>query len=66
MYQIDFKDSELIFSVSSQNISQKDINFNWKAFDTLIITYNKKLEIFQQKWESKTINPKITIEYITE
>jgi len=64
--EIDFEDSELIFSVSSSNISQKDINLKWKSFDTLTIKYNKKLEVFKQKKESESVNPKIIFEYITE
>jgi len=63
---IDFEDSELIFSVSSSNISQKDINFQWKSFDTLTIKYNKKLTVFKQKKESESVNPKVIFEYITE
>ncbi|PNW25017.1 hypothetical protein [Formosa algae] len=57
---------ELIFTVSSPKIETSDINFEWKSFDTLTIKYNKKLEIFKQKTESETVNPKIIFEYITK
>ena len=64
--EIGFEDSELIFSVSSSNISKKDINFKWKTFDTLTIKYNNKMEVFKQKKESKSVNPKIIFEYIKD
>lgn len=64
--EIDFEDSELIFSASYSNLNQKDINFEWRSLDTLIIKYNKKLEVFKQKTESESVNPKIIIEYITK
>lgn len=60
------ENSELIFTVSSPNIETSDINFEWKSFDTLTIKYNKKLEIFEQKKESESVNPKIIFEYVTE
>ncbi len=60
------ENSELIFTVSSPNIETSDINFEWKSFDTLTIKYNKKLEIFEQKKESESVNPKIIFEYISE
>ena len=60
------KYSELIFVASAGFIKPKDVDFEWKNFDTLTIRYNKKLEIFEQKTESKSVNPKIIIEYITE
>lgn len=58
--------SELIFSVTSPNIRSKDIDFEWKNFDTLTIQYNKKLEIIKQITVSNSINPKITFEYIAQ
>ena len=64
--EIEFEDSELIFSVSSSNINQKDVNFKWKSFDTLTIKYNRKLKIVKQKKESESVNPKIIFEYITD
>jgi hypothetical protein len=57
---------ESIFVASAGFIKSKDVNFEWKSFDTLTIRYNKKLEIFKQKAESESINPKIIFEYITE
>jgi hypothetical protein len=57
---------ESIFVASAGFIKSKDVNFKWKSFDTLTIRYNKKLEIFKQKAESESINPKIIFEYITE
>lgn len=57
---------ELIFSATSPNIKNSDINFEWKNFDTIIIRYNKDLRILNQKFESNTVNPKIVFEYITE
>ena len=64
--EIDFEDSELIFSVSSSNISQKDIKFKWKNLDTLKIEYNKKLKVFKHKKESEFMKRKIIFEYTTE
>lgn len=58
--------AEPIFIASAGFIKSKDVNFEWKSFDTLTIKYNKKLEIFKQKTESESINPKIVIEYITD
>ncbi|WP_146105012.1 hypothetical protein [Nonlabens tegetincola] len=63
---IDEKNSELIFVASAGFIKPKDVSFKWKSFDTLTIKYNKKLEIFEQKKESESVNPKIIFEYITE
>ena len=60
------KTSELIFVASAGFIKPKDVDFEWKSFDTLTIRYNKKLEIFEQKTESKSLNSKIIFEYITE
>lgn len=57
---------ELIFVVSTGFIKSKDVSFEWKSFDTLTIKYNKKLEVFKQKAESESVNPKIMFEYITE
>jgi hypothetical protein len=57
---------EFIFVVDAPNIKPKDVNFNWKTFDTVTIRYDKKLRIFQQESESKTVNPKIIFEYIAE
>jgi len=64
--EILFEDSETVFSVSSSYISTKDINIKWKNFDTLTINYNKKLNVFMQKTESESVNPKITFEYIAD
>lgn len=55
---------ELIFVASAGFIKPKDVSFKWKSFDTLTIQYNKKLDIFQQKTESESVNPKIIFEYI--
>jgi len=60
------ENSEIIFTVSSPNITTTDLNFEWKNFDTLTIKYNKKLKVFKQKMESESVNPKIIFEYITE
>ena len=57
---------ELIFVVSAGFIKPKNVSFEWKSFDTLTIKYNKKLDIFKQKTESESVNPKIIFEYITE
>jgi len=57
---------ESIFIASAGFIKPKDVNFEWKSFDTLTIKYNKKLEVFKQKKESESVNPKIIFEYITE
>ncbi len=57
---------EPIFVASAGFIKPKDVNFEWKSFDTLTIKYNKKLNIFKQKSESESLNPKIIFEYITE
>ena len=57
---------ESIFVASAGFINPKNVNFEWKTFDTLTIRYNKKLEIFKQKTESESVNPKIIFEYITE
>jgi hypothetical protein len=57
---------ELIFVASAGFINPKDVNFEWKSFDTLTIRYNKKLEIFTQKTESESVNPKIIFEYIAD
>ncbi len=64
LYSNELINSEIIFSVSSSNIKQSDVSFEWKNFDTLTIKYNNKLEIFKQKTESETVNPKIIFEYI--
>jgi hypothetical protein len=56
---------ESIFVASAGFIEPKDVSFEWKSFDTLTIKYNKKLEIFKQKTESESVNPKIIFEYIT-
>jgi len=57
---------ELIFVASAGFIKPKDVSFKWKSFDTLTIQYNKKLDIFQQKTESESVNPKIIFEYIAQ
>lgn len=64
--EIDFENSELIFSVSSSNINQEDIKFEWISLDTLKIMYNKNLEVFKQKTESEFVKRKIIFEYIPE
>ena len=57
---------ESIFVASAGFIKPKDVNFEWKSFDTLTIKYNKKIDIFKQKTESESVNPKIIFEYLTE
>ncbi|MFI1770279.1 hypothetical protein [Thalassobellus citreus] len=57
---------EPIFVASAGFIKLRDVSFEWKSLDTLTIKYNKKLEVFKQKTESVSVNPKITFEYITE
>ena len=57
---------ELLFSAGSRIVEPEDVNFEWKNLDTLIIIYNKKLQVYNQKKESKTINPKIILEYQTK
>lgn len=59
-------EAELIFVVSAGFIKPNDINFEWKNFDTLTIKYNKKLDVFKQKKESESVNPKIIFEYLSE
>ena len=60
------ENSEPIFVASAGFIKPKDVCFEWRNFDTLTIKYNKRLEIFEQKTESESVNPKIIFEYITE
>jgi hypothetical protein len=60
------EDLEPIFVVSSGFIKPEDVSFEWKGFDTLTIKYNEKLEVFKQKLESESVNPKIIFEYITD
>ena len=62
----DEQQAELIFVASASFIKPKDVNFEWKSFDTLTIKYNKKLDIFKQKTESESLNPNIIFEYLTE
>lgn len=57
---------ELIFVASAGFIKPTDVNFEWKSFDTLTIKYNKIIEIYKQKTESESVNPKIIFEYIEE
>jgi uncharacterized protein YqkB len=64
-YKSEFE-PEPIFVASAGFIKPKDVSFEWKSFDTLTIKYNKKLEIFKQKSESESVNPKIVFEYRTE
>lgn len=64
-YTEDDKD-ESIFVISAGFIKPKDVNFEWKNFDTLTIRYNKRLDIFEQKIKSESVNPKIVFEYIAE
>lgn len=59
-------EAESIFVASAGFIKPKDVNFEWKNFDTLTIRFNKKIEIFKQKMESENVNPKIIFEYIAE
>ncbi|MDH5476569.1 MAG: hypothetical protein OEX22_12805 [Cyclobacteriaceae bacterium] len=59
-------EEEPIFVASASFIKPNDVNFEWKNFDTLIIKYNKKLEIFKQKTKSESVNPKIIFEYLSE
>jgi len=58
--------SELVFSASLSNIKQSDVSFEWKNFDTITITYKKKLDVFKQVYVSKSVNPKIIFEYKTK
>jgi hypothetical protein len=60
------QEPELIFIASASFIKPNDINFTWKNFDTLTIKYNKLIEIYKQKTESESVNPKIIFEYIAE
>ncbi|MDO7174182.1 hypothetical protein [Mariniflexile sp. AS56] len=60
------QNEESIFVVDAPNIKPNDVSFNWKTFDTVTIKYDKKLRIFQQESESKTVNPRIIFEYIAE
>lgn len=62
---VDEKEPELIFVASAGFIKPKHVDFEWKNFDTLTIRYNKKLELYEQKMESESVNPKIVFEYIT-
>ncbi len=55
--------SEILFIVSSSHLTKKEIDFNWKSFDTLIIEYHKDFEVFTQKTITDKANPKIVIEY---
>lgn len=57
---------EPIFVAGAGFIKPKDVSFEWKSFDTLTIKYNKKLEVFKQKKESESVNPKIIFEYVLE
>uniref|UniRef100_UPI00404AFFE5 hypothetical protein n=1 Tax=Flavobacterium sp. TaxID=239 RepID=UPI00404AFFE5 len=57
---------EPVFVASAGFIKPKDVNFEWKSFDTLTIKYNKLIEIYTQKTESESVNPKIIFEYIAE
>ena len=57
---------EPIFVASAGFIKPEDVSFEWKSFDTLTIQYNKRLEIFKQKVESESVNPKIIFEYKTQ
>jgi len=57
---------EPIFVTDLSYLKNSDVNFEWKNSDTIIIKYNKKLRIFKQETESKTVNPKIIFEYIAE
>lgn len=57
---------ELIFIASAPFINPKDVYFEWKNFDTLTITYNKDLDVFEKKIVSEVVKPKITFEYIIE
>ena len=59
-------EAEPIFVASAGFIKPKDVSIEWKTFDTLLIKYNKKLEIYKQTKESKSVNPKIIFEYVTE
>ena len=63
---IEDKELEPIFVTDLSYLKNSDVKFEWKNFDTIIIKYNKDLRIFKQKAESKTVNPKIIFEYITE
>ena len=43
LYSDELINPELIFSATSPNIKNSDVNFEWKHFDTITIRYNKKL-----------------------
>ncbi|MDY7393770.1 hypothetical protein UMM65_00810 [Aureibaculum sp. 2210JD6-5] len=60
------KEPEPIFVTDLSYLKNSDVNFEWKNSDTIIIKYNKKLRIFKQETESKTVDPKIIFEYIAE
>ncbi|MFI2743571.1 hypothetical protein ACG2LH_12585 [Zhouia sp. PK063] len=60
----DHKKPETIFIASAGYIQPKDVNFEWKNFDTIIIEYRKDLQIFKQKKQSTSLNPKITFKHI--
>jgi len=66
LYSNELINSEIIFSVSSSNIKQSDVTFEWKNFDTITIRYRKYLQIYKKELKSKTVNPKIIFEYIVE
>ena len=66
LYSDELINSELIFSATLPNIKNTDVNFEWKSFDTITITYNKRLRILKMESESNTVKPKITFEYIAQ
>ena len=58
--------SEILFSASSSNLSEKNIYFKWKSFDTVEIKYHKDFEVIEKKTISKKVNPKIIFKYNDE
>lgn len=57
---------EPIFVASAGFIKPKDVNFEWKSFDTLTIKYNKFIEVYKKKPESESLNSKIIFEYLAQ
>lgn len=57
------KKPEPIFIVDAPNISPSDVRFEWKSLDSVTIIFDKRLRIFKQEMESKSIQPKIVFSY---
>lgn len=58
--------NEPIFVASASFIKPTDVSFEWKNVDTVIIKYNKNLEIFNKKTHSEKLNTEIVFKYIAE